>query len=180
MTSTFWGWICSLYSLEYTSHFLGFFNLYCVFCVHSLLSLCDLMDCSPPGPSAHEIFQTRILNRSAISYSGIFPTQGLTHIPCIFCTGNGFFTTGATWKAFLGGGGGGVSNNFLTLYLYFEWMYRLDSLVFSEEQFLVLARSLLNWSKIPFSLRWWQQLKSFLWSFFIVSVPWSFYCTCLA
>ena len=45
-----WGWICSLYSLEYTWHFLGFF-CFVFFCVCTqLLSLCDLMDCSPSRP----------------------------------------------------------------------------------------------------------------------------------
>ena len=32
------------------------------------LTLCDLMDCSPPGSSAHEIFQTGILEWFAISF----------------------------------------------------------------------------------------------------------------
>ena len=36
------------------------------------------MDCSPPGSSVHEIFQAKILEWVAISFSrGIFPTQGL-------------------------------------------------------------------------------------------------------
>ena len=35
------------------------------------------MDCSPPGSSVHEIFQARILEWVAISFSqGIFPIQG--------------------------------------------------------------------------------------------------------
>ena len=33
------------------------------------LTLCDLMDCSPPGSSVHGIFQARILEWVAISYS---------------------------------------------------------------------------------------------------------------
>ena len=32
-------------------------------------TLCDPMDCSPPGSSAHRIFQARILENIAISYS---------------------------------------------------------------------------------------------------------------
>ena len=36
--------------------------------------LCDTMDCSPPGSTVHGIFQARILERVAISYSrGSFP-----------------------------------------------------------------------------------------------------------
>ena len=33
------------------------------------LTLCDNMDCSPPGPSVHEIIPARILEWAAISYS---------------------------------------------------------------------------------------------------------------
>ena len=35
----------------------------------SYLTLCDRMDCSPPGSSAHGIFQARILEWIAISSS---------------------------------------------------------------------------------------------------------------
>ena len=45
-------------------------------CVLSRLSLCDSMNCSPPGSSVHGIFQARILEWVAISYSrGSFPTR---------------------------------------------------------------------------------------------------------
>ena len=41
------------------------------------LTLHSPMDCSLPGSSAHEIFQARVLEWVAISFSrGIFPTQG--------------------------------------------------------------------------------------------------------
>ena len=36
-------------------------------CVQSCLTLCDSIDCSPPGTSAHGIFQARILEWVAIS-----------------------------------------------------------------------------------------------------------------
>ena len=40
--------------------------------------LCNPMDCSLPGFSIHGIFQARVLEWVAISFSrGIFPTQGL-------------------------------------------------------------------------------------------------------
>ena len=40
-------------------------------------TLSDSMNCSLPGSSVHGIFQARILERVAISFSrGIFPTQG--------------------------------------------------------------------------------------------------------
>ena len=45
-------------------------------CVLSRLRLYDSMNCSPPGSSVHGIFQARILEWVAISYSrGSFPTR---------------------------------------------------------------------------------------------------------
>ena len=35
----------------------------------SCLTLCDPMDCSPPGSSIHRIFQARVLEWVAISFS---------------------------------------------------------------------------------------------------------------
>ena len=35
----------------------------------SCLTLCDPMDCTPPGTSVHEIFQARIPEWAAISFS---------------------------------------------------------------------------------------------------------------
>ena len=42
----------------------------CCAVLYSVVSDCDLMDCSPPASSAHGIFQARILEWVAISYSG--------------------------------------------------------------------------------------------------------------
>ena len=39
-------------------------------------TLCDPMDCSLPGSSVHRIFQARVLEWGAISFSRVFPTQG--------------------------------------------------------------------------------------------------------
>ena len=41
----------------------------CYLVPKSCLTLCDLMDCSPPGSSVHGIFQARILEWVAISFS---------------------------------------------------------------------------------------------------------------
>ena len=50
--------------------------------VQSCLALCNPMDCSPPGPSAHGIFQARIQERSChFLLQGIFPTRGSN--PCL-------------------------------------------------------------------------------------------------
>ena len=41
-------------------------------------TLCDPMHCSLPGSFIHGMFQARVLEWAAISFSrGIFPTQGL-------------------------------------------------------------------------------------------------------
>ena len=40
-----------------------------VVCAQLCLTLCDTMDCSPPGSTVHGIFQARILEQVAISYS---------------------------------------------------------------------------------------------------------------
>ena len=41
----------------------------CVWVTQSWPTLCDPMDCSPPGFSVHEIFQTKILEWVSISFS---------------------------------------------------------------------------------------------------------------
>ena len=44
---------------------------YIYYCIHAqlCLTLCDPMDCSSPDSSVHEIFQARILEWVAISFS---------------------------------------------------------------------------------------------------------------
>ena len=56
-------------------HFLTF-SRYCCLVAKSCLILCDRMDYSPPGSSVHGISQAKILEWFAISFSGIFLTQG--------------------------------------------------------------------------------------------------------
>ena len=54
------------------------------------------MDGSPPGSSVHGIFQARILEWSAISYSrGSSLPRDRTHLSCI---AGGFFTTESPGK----------------------------------------------------------------------------------
>ena len=54
----------------------------CCLVAKSVQLFCNVMDCGPPGSSVHGIFQARILEWVAISYSrGIFPTQGVN--PCL-------------------------------------------------------------------------------------------------
>ena len=46
-------------------------------CVQSCLTICDHMDCSPPGSSVCGIFQARILEWIAISFSRDLPDTGI-------------------------------------------------------------------------------------------------------
>ena len=59
-------------------------------CIHAKLLLCDSMDCSPLGSSVHEIFQARILEWVAISFSrGSSQPRDRTRV---YCTAGRFFT----------------------------------------------------------------------------------------
>ena len=56
--------------------------------VPSCVQVCDPMNCSLPGSSVHGIFQARILERAALSFSrGPSLPKGQTRVSCIFCTG---------------------------------------------------------------------------------------------
>ena len=57
-------------------------------------TLCDLVGCSPPGSSVHGIFQARILEWVAISYSkGSSWPKDQTHVSWVSCLAGRFFTT---------------------------------------------------------------------------------------
>ena len=62
-------------------------------------TLCDPIDCGPPGSSVHGIFQARILEWVAISYSrGSFQPRDRTHGSGTSCIAGGFFTTESPGK----------------------------------------------------------------------------------
>ena len=64
---------------------------------HLCLTLCDPMDCSLPGSSIHEIFQARVLEWVAISFSrGSSQPRNRTQDSCI---ASRHFTTWATREA---------------------------------------------------------------------------------
>ena len=67
----------------------SFQNTACVCSVtQSCPTLCDPTDCSLPGSSVHRIFQARILEQVAISYSrGSSQPRDQTCISCISCIG---------------------------------------------------------------------------------------------
>ena len=57
-------------------------------------TLCNPIDCSPPGSTVHGIFQARILEWIAISYSrGSSRPKDRTLIPCISCIGRQILNT---------------------------------------------------------------------------------------
>ena len=66
-------------------------------CAQSCPTFCDPMGCSPPSFSVHGIFQARILEWVAISFSrGSSQPKDQTHV---FCIGRQFLYHWATWEA---------------------------------------------------------------------------------
>ena len=67
---------------------------------HSCLTLCDPMVCSPPGSTVHGIFQARILEWVAISYSrGSSRPRDWVQIFGITCIGRQILYHCTTWEA---------------------------------------------------------------------------------
>ena len=65
-------------------------------------TLCSPLDCSPPGSSVHGMFQAKILELAAISYSrGSSWPRDLTCIS-VFCIGRWILYPCATWEAPVG------------------------------------------------------------------------------
>ena len=70
-------------------------------CAQSCPTVCGPMDCTQRGSSLHGIFQARILEWVAISYSrGFSWLRDRTLVSCISELVRRFFTTSATWEAF--------------------------------------------------------------------------------
>ena len=88
-------------SVAYILLFRLFFIVgYCVYAyVQSWPTLCDPIDSSPPGSSAHGIFQTRILEWVAISSSrwSSWP-RNWTCVSCVSALAGGLFITRATYE----------------------------------------------------------------------------------
>ena len=62
-------------------------------------TLCSPVDCSPPGPSVHGIFQARILDWVVISYSrGSSGPRDRTCISCVSCIGRQILCHRTTWE----------------------------------------------------------------------------------
>ena len=64
----------------------------------SCLTFCNTMDCSLPGSSVHVIFQARILEQVAISFSRDFPDLGIEPASLMsHALAGRFFTTSTTF-----------------------------------------------------------------------------------
>ena len=72
-------------------------------CAQSCLTICDHMDCSPLGSSVCGIFQARILEWIAISFSRDLPHRDQTCISCGSCIGRQIPYHWATWEALQSG-----------------------------------------------------------------------------
>ena len=67
---------------------------------HLHSTLCDTMDCSTPGFTVHGIFQARILEWGAISYSrGSSQPRDGNRVSCVSCTGRQILHHWATREA---------------------------------------------------------------------------------
>ena len=76
--------------------------LWAVLCLvaQSCPTLCSPVDCSPPGSSVRRIFQARILEKVAISYSrGSSQPRDQTQVSCVSCIGRWILYHCATWEA---------------------------------------------------------------------------------
>ena len=69
-------------------------------CAQSRLTLCTPMDCSPPDSSVHGIFQARILEQVAISYSRVLSQSRNRN--CVPALASGFLTTVPPGKSITG------------------------------------------------------------------------------
>ena len=68
----------------------------CVLVAQSCPTLCHPLDCSPPGFSAHGIFQTRIMEWVAISSSR--ESSRPRDETCVSCIARQFLYRGAMWE----------------------------------------------------------------------------------
>ena len=98
VTLCWWWWWYSVTKFTSIESAMPSNHLYLIYdlVAKSYLTLCDPMDCSLPGSSVHGIFQTRILEWVAISFSrGSSPPRDWTCVSCIA----GRFNNSATREA---------------------------------------------------------------------------------
>ena len=120
---------------------------YHVLVAQSCPTLCNPIDCSPPGSSAHEIFQARILESFAISFSrGSSQPRDQTQISC---TAGRFFNDWATREALyitilsLNGNfwshANLINSKYITTKYFLESLWYLINLWISSQKFLFLT-----------------------------------------
>ena len=83
-----WFYIFNVYypvkSLKVTSQMKLPFKVMCVLCAQLCPALWDPMNCSPPDSSVHGVFQARVLEWVAISYSrGSSWSKDQTRVSCV-------------------------------------------------------------------------------------------------
>ena len=72
----------------------------CCISYQSCLTLCNPLDCSPQGSSVHGIFQARIVEWVAISFSReSSQPRNQARVTCVSCIASGFFTHWAIREA---------------------------------------------------------------------------------
>ena len=72
-----------------------------VFLVHSRVRLCDPVDWSPLSSSVHGIFQARVQEWVAISFSGSSQPRSRTRVSYVSCIGRQILYHWVTWEAHL-------------------------------------------------------------------------------
>ena len=127
-------------------------NKWVVCCVQVCLTLCDPMDHSPPSSSVHGIFQARILEWVAISFSkGSSWPRDWTRVFCVSCTDRWifFFTTVPSGKPLEWI----VYGNCIT-----PWQAVMYGAFQREALFLWLGNTE-GWTNFIFVLHWWIAVK---------------------
>ena len=77
-----------LVSVTFSDSISTILTIFVIYLLSRVCLFCYRMYCSPPGSSAHGIFQTRILEQVTISYSRRSSQfSDWTHISCVFCSG---------------------------------------------------------------------------------------------
>ena len=75
-------------------------------CARSCLTLCYPIDCSPPDSYVHGLFQAKILEWVAISFSrGSSQPRDWTHVSCVSCIGRKILSLVQTGKPLTNGEG---------------------------------------------------------------------------
>ena len=92
-----WHCLAYLHQLWFVTHGEALDTVLLCLSAQSCPTLCNPMDCSPPGFSVHGIFQARMLEWVAVTFSK--RSSQIQVLNCVYCIGDGFFTHCVTWEA---------------------------------------------------------------------------------